>query len=266
MAAPVPPADVFDAFRLDGRVAVVTGASAGLGERFARVLHAAGAHVVLGARRLDRLEDLAAELRELDGTGRATAVACDVAVDADRQALVEAAVAVDGHIDVLVNNAGVGTVVPALEEDLELFESVVAVNLTGLWRLTQLAGAHMVEAGTGSIVNVASILGLVASAPIPQANYAATKGAVVNLTRELAVQWARKGVRVNALAPGWFPTDMTTLMFTDDASVGYLERNAPMGRGGEPHELDGALLYLAGDASTYVTGQTLAVDGGWTAR
>lgn len=260
MDAPTGPIDVLAPFRLDGKVAVVTGASGGLGERFARVLHDAGAHVVVAARRLDRLEALAA------GLERATAVRCDVADDADRRALVEAATGVRGHVDVLVNNAGVGEPMPALEEDLEHFEHVVAVNLTGLWRLSQLVGAGMVDRGSGSIVNVASILGLVASAPIPQASYAASKGAVVNLTRELAVQWARKGVRVNAVAPGWFPSDMTTTMFTDEASIRYLERNAPMGRGGEAHELDGALLFLASAASSYVTGHVLTVDGGWTAR
>ena len=154
----------------------------------------------------------------------------------------------------------------ALDEPFEHFEQVVDVNCNAVFRLCQLAAPAMIEAGRGSIVNIASILGLVASSPIHQASYAASKGAVVNLTRELAVQWARKGVRVNALAPGWFPSEMTTTMFTDDASGRYLERNCPMARGGRAHELDGPLLFLAGDGSSYVTGQTLVVDGGWTAR
>jgi NAD(P)-dependent dehydrogenase (short-subunit alcohol dehydrogenase family) len=252
--------DVDRLLRLDGRVAIVTGASSGLGARFARVLDAAGARVVLAARRRDRLEALAAELRD------AVAVGCDVADDAQRQELVERALEVTGVIDVLVNNAGIGQPMPAEHEPLDHFQRVLDVNVTALFALSQLVGRQMIDQGHGSIVNVASILGLVASAPIKQASYTASKAAVVNLTRELAVQWARKGVRVNALAPGWFPSEMTTDMFTDESAIAYLQRNAPMARGGAEHELDGALLFLAGDASTYVTGHTLTVDGGWTAR
>ncbi len=247
-------------FRLDGRVAIVTGASSGLGARFARVLDAAGATVVLAARRRERLQKVAAEL------SRAVPVVCDVVVPADRDALVQAAADVTGTIDILVNNAGVGEPMAAEDEPLEHFEHVIDVNLNALFALTQLVGRRMIAQGHGSIINIASILGLVASAPIKQASYVASKGAVVNLTRELAVQWARKGVRVNAIAPGWFPSEMTTPMFEDEASIAYLRRNAPMGRGGQEHELDGALLFLSGDASSYVTGHTLTVDGGWTAR
>ena len=247
---------------LDARVAVVTGASSGLGERFARVLHAAGATVVAAARRADRLDALADEL----GRDRILPMACDVAVDADCEALVATVVERFGRIDVLVNNAGIGTPMPAEDEPMDHWRRVVDVNLNGLFLLSQLAGRQMIAQGSGSIVNVASVLGLVASAPIKQASYTATKGAVVNLTRELACQWARKGVRVNAIAPGWFPSEMTDEMFADESSMAYMRRNCPMGRGGEPHELDGVLLFLAGDASTYVTGTTIAVDGGWTAR
>ena len=252
--------DLEQLVRLDGRVAVVTGASGGLGERFARVLDAAGAHVVLFARRADRLGELATDLRS------ATVVAGDVTDEADRERCIAEALAVSGSLDVLVNNAGIGRPIPAEDEPLDYFAQVVDVNLTSLFALCQLAGRQMLRQGHGSIVNIASILGLVASAPIKQASYAASKGAVVNLTRELAVQWARKGIRVNAIAPGWFPSDMTTEMFEEGPSQDFLLRNAPMGRGGEDHELDGALLFLAGDASTYVTGHTLTVDGGWTAR
>lgn len=252
--------DLDHLFRLDDRVAIVTGASSGLGDRFARVLHAAGATVVVAARRTDRLDRLAVEL---DGI---MAVRCDVAVDEDLARLVDATVSAHGRIDILVNNAGIGTPVAAEDEPIDDFRRVVEVNLNALFALSQLVGRHMIARGEGSIINIASMLGLVASAPIKQASYTASKGAVVNLTRELGVQWARKGVRVNAIAPGWFPSEMTTDMFEAGPSADYLHRNAPIGRGGRTDELDGALLFLAGRASTYVTGHILTVDGGWTAR
>jgi NAD(P)-dependent dehydrogenase (short-subunit alcohol dehydrogenase family) len=256
--------DVATPFRLDGQVAVVTGASSGLGHRFARVLHAAGATVVAAARRRDRLDALAEELGD-----RLVPVTCDVSVDADCERLVHDAIALDGHLDVLVNNAGIGAPLPAESEPIDHFREVLDVNVNALFLLSQLAGRHMIERRRGSIVQVASILGIVASTPIKQASYCTSKGAVISLTRELGCQWARKGVRVNALAPGWFPSEMTAVMFGDDAqesAVDYLIRTCPMGRGGEEHELDGALLFLSSDASSYVTGQVLAVDGGWIAR
>jgi len=148
---------------------------------------------------------------------------------------------------------------------MEHFRSVLEVNLISKFALTQLVARTMIAQKRGSVVNVASVLGLVASGQIPQASYSASKGGLVHLTRELAAQWARKGIRVNAIAPGWFPSEMTEEMFADERAVKWMRRNTPMGRTGEAHELDGVLLFLASDASSYVTGQTIAVDGGWVA-
>lgn len=250
------PAELFD---ISGRVAVVTGASSGLGERFAEVLTAAGAQVVVSARRMERLEALAGRIG-------ATAIRCDVSVAAERQTLIDSTVERFGRVDLLVNNAGMSPQGRAEDESIEQIEQVMQVNTIAPFHLAQLAAHHMLEAGSGVIINIASVLGLVAAAPIRQASYCASKGAVVNLTRELAAQWARKGIRVNAIAPGWFPSEMTESMFGDESSERFITTNTPMARFGETHELDGVLLYLASDASSYCTGQTIAVDGGWTIR
>ena len=257
VTAPIDPSQLF---RLDGKVAIVTGASAGLGRRFARVLHAAGATVVVAARRADALEDLADELGD-----RSVPAPTDVADPAACERLIATATeAGGGRLDVLVNNAGVSWIGPAERESAESWERTLAVNLTGPFLLCQHAFEPMVASGGGAIVNVSSILGLVGGTPVKQAGYCASKGGLVNLTRELGAQWARKGVRVNGIAPGWFHSEMTEVMWGDEASEAYVQRGAPIGREGAEHELDGALLFLASDASTYVVGQTIAVDGGWT--
>lgn len=248
------------AIDLTGRAALVTGGAQGLGAGMARALAAAGARVMIAD-----IQDTGSDTAAALGAGHGF-VRLDVTDEAGWEQAIAATVEQLGGLDVLVNNAGIGTPVAAEDEPVAEFARVVDVNLTSLFALSQLAGRQMIAQGHGSIINIASILGLVASAPIKQASYTASKGAVVNLTRELGVQWARKGVRVNAIAPGWFPSEMTADMFTEGPSADYLHRNAPMGRGGDLHELDGALLFLAGDASTYVTGHTLTVDGGWTAR
>ena len=247
-------------FRLDGRVTVVTGASSGLGAHFASVLHGVGAQVVLTARRAERLESLAAELPG------AQVVVADMADEVDRERLVADVLARFGRVDVLVNNAGVGGSVAVEDETLERFRTSMEVNVTALWHLSKLCAPSMIAAGSGSIVNVASMLGHVGSTPVKQAHYCASKGAVVNLTRELALQWARKGVRVNALCPGWFPSEMTDGMDTDEASQRFIAANSPIPRMGRLDELDGALLLLASPAGSFLTGQSLVVDGGWTAR
>jgi NAD(P)-dependent dehydrogenase (short-subunit alcohol dehydrogenase family) len=250
----------FDLFRLDGRCVVVTGASSGLGDRFARVAHAAGADVVVAARRADRLESLAADLPG------AHPVAVDLSLPADRERLVTSAADRFGRVDVLVNNAGVGQKIAIEDEDLDMFRAAMELNVTAIWHLSKLVAPSMIAAGGGSIINVASMLGHVGSAPVKQAHYCASKGAVVNLTRELAAQWGRKGIRVNALCPGWFQSEMTAGMESDESSLRFIATMSPMPRMGEAHELDAALLFLAGSGSTFMTGQSLIVDGGWTAR
>lgn len=251
------PAEMFD---LTGRVAVVTGASSGLGDGFARTLAAAGATVVAAARRADRLASLAADLPGL------VPVVCDVTVPADRERLVAVASEINGGVDILVNNAGRPGPPDALTESAEEFDDILRVNLTSGFHLSVAAVKALPEGRGMSIVNISSVVGLVSTAPIGGAGYAASKSAVIGTTRELAGQWGRRGIRVNAVVPGWFDTEMTDGLFTNDKSAGWVRRNSMLGRGGRAGEVDGAVLFLASDASSYVTGHVLTVDGGWTAR
>ena len=252
--------DPLSLFRLDDKVAIVTGASSGLGDRFARVLHAVGARVVLAARRAERLTALA---DELDG---ALVVPVDLAEAEARERLIATTLGEFGRLDVLVNNAGIGGKVGIEDELMEDFRAVMELNVTAIWHLCKLARDVLIADGGGSVVNVASMLGHVGSTPVKQAGYCASKGAVVNLTRELALQFARRGVRVNALCPGWFPSELTAGMESDEGAQRFITQNTPIPRMGEGHELDGALLLLATPAGAFLTGQSLIVDGGWTAR
>lgn len=249
---------VLQRFSLEGKVAIVTGASSGLGVAFAKALAEAGADVVLGARRADRLDGTRKMVEELDR--RALAVTTDVARQPDCQNLVDTAMAEFGRVDVLVNNAGIGTAVPATRESVEEFTQVIDVNLNGCYWMAQACGRVM-QPGS-SIVNISSILGIT-TASLPQAAYAASKAGLIGLTRDLAQQWGgRKGIRVNALAPGFFESEMT-----DQYKPGYLDSmmaRVPLGRKGDPEELAAALVFLASAAGGYVTGQTVAVDGGIT--
>ena len=238
----------------------MTGASSGLGDRFARTLHGAGAALVIAARRRERLEALVADLPG------SVAIAADLGEAAERERLMAEVLDRCGTVDVLVNNAGVGHTVAIEDEDVDTFRHTMELNVTAVWHLSKLAGVTMVANRSGSIVNVASVLGFVGSTPIKQAHYVASKGAVVTLTKELALQWARKGVRVNALCPGWFPSEMTAGMETDEGSQRFITMNSPMPRMGEMHELDGPLLLLASEAGSFMTGHALVVDGGWLAR
>ncbi|MET9065339.1 SDR family NAD(P)-dependent oxidoreductase [Streptosporangium sandarakinum] len=248
---------MLDRFRLDGKVAIVTGASSGLGVAFARGLAEAGADVVIGARRRERLDETRALVEE---TGRrCVAVQTDVTSPDDCRRLVETAVAELGAVDVLINNAGVGTAVPALRETPEQFRRVVDVNLHGTYWMAQ-ACAQVMRPGS-SIVNVGSILGET-TAGLPQAAYSASKAGVIGLTRDLAQQWTgRRGIRVNCLEPGFFASEMTE-QYAPEYMARQLETRVLMGRAGDPAELVAAAIFLASDAGSYVTGAVIPVDGG----
>src|SRR6185312_13151755 len=247
---------VLDSFRLDGKVAIVTGASSGLGVAFARGLAQAGADVAICARRADRLQTTK-EAVEAEGR-RCAAIEADVSAVEDCARVVESSVSELGRVDVLVNNAGIGTAVPATREQPEEFRRVIDVNLMGSYWMAQACARAMTDGG--SIVNIGSVLGST-TAGLPQAAYSSSKAAIIGLTRDLAQQWTgRKGIRVNALAPGFFPSEMT-----DQYPDGYLESQmfrVPAGRPGRAEELVSALLFLASDAGSYVTGVVLPVDGG----
>ena len=249
-----------DVFSVAGRVSIVTGASVGLGERFARVLAENGARVLAVARRIDPLHDLAARYPNV------VAHQADLTDEIQRASIIDATLERFGRVDVLVNNAGYGVPQAAIDEPMDDFRRVFELNLMALFDLSRLAAKPMIEQSSGSIINVASILGLVSASPIPNASYAASKGAVVHLTRELGCQWARTGVRVNAIAPGYFPSESAGSLEPGTTFADFIHRTTPMGRPGKEHELDGVLLYLCSDASTYTTGQTMVVDGGWTAK
>jgi NAD(P)-dependent dehydrogenase (short-subunit alcohol dehydrogenase family) len=248
---------LLDRFRLDGKVAIVTGASSGLGVAFADGLADAGADVAICARRADRLQ---ATKERVEARGRrCVAIEADVSEPEHCERVVARTVEELGKADVLVNNAGVGTAVPATRETPEQFRKVIDINLNGTYWMAQ-AFARAIGGDGGSIVNIGSVLGST-TAGLPQAAYGSSKAAIIGLTRDLAQQWTgRKKIRVNALAPGFFPSEMT-----DQYPDGYLDAmmiRVPAGRGGDPEELTAALLFLASDASSYVTGVTLPVDGG----
>jgi NAD(P)-dependent dehydrogenase (short-subunit alcohol dehydrogenase family) len=247
---------ILDRFRLDGKVAVITGASSGLGVAFAEGLAEAGADIAICARRVEKLEQTRSRV---EATGRrCIAVPADVAKPEDCQRFVDAAVSELGRVDILINNAGIGTAAPATREQPDEFRRVIDINLNGSYWMAQACGRAMTDGG--SIINIGSVLGST-TAGLPQAAYASSKAAIIGLTRDLAQQWTgRKGIRVNALAPGFFASEMT-----EQYPEGYLDMmmiRVPSGRAGDPTELVAAAIFLASDASSYVTGALLPVDGG----
>lgn len=256
---------VLDRFSLVGKVAVVTGASSGLGVTFATALAEAGADVALGARRLDLLAETCGRIEALGR--KCIAVPTDVTKSEDCDALVAAAIEQLGDVDVLVNNAGVANVVPAHKEDPADFSRVLSVNLAGSYHMAQAFGRACIAAKHGgSIVNISSVLGLV-STDAPQAAYSASKAGLLAMTRDLAMQWTlRRGIRINALVPGLFVSDMTAAIQKNEAASASALASIPMRRLGDADELVGALLLLASDAGSYITGSSLIVDGGWTAH
>lgn len=252
------PPELFD---VQDRVALVTGASSGLGRQFALTLARAGAKVALAARRQDRLAELARQIQAFDG--RAMPVPLDVTDAASAAECIRTAETELGPISILVNNAGIVVGTPALDLTEAEWDQVIDTNLKGAWLMAQETARHMVRlAHGGSIINIASILGLTAVARV--ASYCAAKAGLINLTRSLAGELARHDIRVNALAPGYIETDLNRDYLRSDAGQAMVDR-VPMRRFGKPEDLDGALMFLASDASAYVTGAVLVVDGGHSA-
>jgi gluconate 5-dehydrogenase len=256
--------NALDLFRLDGKTAIVTGGGRGLGRYMAEALSDAGASVVLCSRKKEPLTEVQREIEA--GGGRALAVEFDVTDEESVEGVVSAAAESFGSVDVVVNNSGATWGAPPEEMPLERFDQVMRVNVRGTFLMSQAAGRRMIETGAGgAIINISSVAGLVGGHPdyMQTVGYNSSKGAVISMTRDLATSWARYGINVNAIAPGWFPTRM---------SRGLIEKfeeemlaNIPLGRFGAPEDLKGVVIFLASPAASYVTGQTIVVDGGATA-
>jgi NAD(P)-dependent dehydrogenase (short-subunit alcohol dehydrogenase family) len=257
-------ANTLDLFRLDGKTAIITGGGRGLGQYMAEALSDAGASVVLCSRKKEACEGVRQEIEERGG--KALAMACDVTDPEQVEAVVEETVGACGGVDVLVNNSGATWGAPTLEMPLEAFDKVVSVNVRGTFLMSQAVLRRMVERGEGgAIVNIASVAGLVGGHPdyMQTIGYNSSKGAVISMTRDLATGFARDGVRVNAIAPGWFPTKMSRGIISEHEEK--MLEGIPLGRFGGPEDIKGAILFLASSASGYMTGQTVVVDGGQTA-
>jgi gluconate 5-dehydrogenase len=254
--------NVKELFDLTGRVAIVTGGSIGLGRQMAAGLAEMGANLVLCARKAERCQQAAEEVRQLGV--KAIAAACDVKSQASIQGVVDAALAEFGGIDVLINNAGISWGSPAEEMSLEDWNKVIETNLTGTFLCAQAVGRVMIKQGRGKIINIASVAGLGGAPPeLAAIGYHASKGGVISFTKDLACKWAAHNIQVNAIAPGWFPTHMSNRVLERYREL-FLS-HIPLRRFGSKDDLKGAAVYLASDASDYVTGHVLVVDGGQSA-
>ncbi|MEX2584564.1 MAG: SDR family oxidoreductase [Gemmatimonadota bacterium] len=254
---------VMDLFKLDGKTAVVTGGGRGLGEYMARALSEAGANVVLCSRKVDACQSVADEI--VAAGGRAIASACDVADEDDVERVIAAACQEFGSVDVLVNNSGATWGAVPEEMPLDKFDQVMAVNVRGTFLMARSVAVRLIaERRPGSIINISSVAAFKGGrrGALQAAGYSASKGAVVSLTRELAGSWSDYGIRVNAIAPGWFPTKMSRGVL--EAAGERILAGIPLARFGEPEDIQGVALFLASDASAYMTGQTVIVDGGQT--
>jgi NAD(P)-dependent dehydrogenase (short-subunit alcohol dehydrogenase family) len=254
---------VFDRFRIDGKVALVTGGARGLGRAIADALASAGADVVLSARQLESAQRAAEVIAKLSGR-KALGVAADVTVPDEVEAMVAHVLEALGRLDILVNNAGVNVRGPIEELRVDDWDTVVETNLKGPWLCCRAASAAMKRQKWGRVINVSSMLGEIG---LPgRTPYASSKGGLTLLTKTLALEWAKDGINVNALCPGPFATEINTPLLNDPAARAQMEANVPLGRWGDPVELGPAAVFLASDASSFMTGATLFVDGGYTAR
>lgn len=249
-------------FDLSGKAAIVTGASRGLGVAFARGLAKAGSNLLLAARTGDELQDRATELAAFGVQVEVAQI--DISQPDEVVEMVDSAVAAFGRLDILVNNAGISAVAEAENLSDDQWDDIIETNLSGLFRCAREAGKVMLKQGHGKIINIASQYGIVASSYVCQASYVASKTGVLGLTRELAVEWAPRGLHVTALAPGFFPSDQTVWAFKDGQELGQkLLKKIPMGRMGRLEELEATIVYMASPASDYMNGQALVLDGGF---
>lgn len=250
-------------FDISGQTAVVTGASSGLGVTFAEALAECGVNLIIAARRYGRLVEVAKNLAERNGVD-VIPLETDVSQEEQVVRMIDTAVKRFGSLEILVNNAGIASIIPSVDMTLEEWRRVIDVNLTGVFLCARTAAREMMKRKYGKIVNIASIYGATGDI-FHAAPYYASKAAVINLTRAFAIEWAGSKINVNAIAPGFFPSEMTEQVFKDENALKYILSRTPLGRTGEPTDLKAVLVYLASPASNYVTGQTIFVDGGWTA-